>query len=208
MCVCRCAWCVYMCVVHVVYICVCIVCVPLHVCGLYVCTHACACGMCVSMCACGCGMCTCVQCVCMLCVCMEGGMVMKHRRVHILQCSTLPARSLRQLRDLKYPPQRRPALSRSVSPHICGNMGPRSWPGRPPRALFPLLRCLPLHRLPQAREAAAVTSDLRSQPQEPCRGAERHHPARGQGVAPLLTASDCISGQGRVPVSLPAFPLC
>lgn len=180
--VCVCAWvclcrsvCVYVCAV-----CVCMwyVCMHVSVCGMntwYVCKHVCMQGyaVCIRVCV--------VQ-TCCVCVYVHmGGEVIK-TQAHITEHSQLPAAGSLSVPGvcLCITPVKM-ILTPTVSGFIvCRDTGAVPGQSRPPRALFTLLHCHPLHPLLPAQEAAAVTLDLSSQLQKSCRKSGRRDLALGK----------------------------
>lgn len=157
-----CCVCVYACMYVLRGVCVCMrVCVCLcvwceYVMSVYLC-------MCICVCACMCG-------VYVLCVCRYVYVgrawwlrtVSPHHTVQQASC----CRQLNRPKCLPsyYPPERWSPPPASGLVLFC-NMGPAPGHSRPPRALFTLLHCHPLHHLPPVWETAAMTLDLSGQPQ-------------------------------------------
>ena len=162
-----------------VCVCVCVVCMYACICvyGMntcYVCKHACMheCAVCIHVCV--------VQTCCVyMCIC--GGVVIK-TQAHITERSQLPATGSLSVPGvcLCITPGKMIPTPTASGFTACRDTGPAPGQSRPPRALFTLLYCHPLHPLLPEQEAAAVTLDLSSQLQKSCRKSGRCDLALGK----------------------------
>ena len=124
--------------------------------------------------------CMCGANVLCVCICAYGGVI--KTQAHITEHSQLPAAGSLSvpgvclcITPVKMIPT--PTASGFI---VCRDTGAAPGQSRPPRALFTLLHCHPLHRLLPAQEAAAVTLDLGSQLQKSCRKSGRRDLALGK----------------------------